>query len=88
MESGTYLKTEIGLSPIHANSGYWVAVEETTLDEVVVGETVGVWTDENGKLWVDKTVRLNDLTKALTLGKMFGQLAIYDATNKKEIEVK
>ena len=88
MESGTYLKTEIGLSPIEANSGYWVGVEETTLDEVVVGETVGVWTDADGKMWIDKTIRLSDLTKAMTLAKVFGQLAIYDATNKKEIEVK
>jgi hypothetical protein len=87
MENGTYQKTETGFSPIVATAGYWVAVEETTLEEVEVGETVGVWKDENEKLWVDKVIRLSDLTKALMLGKMFDQKAIYDIINKKEIEV-
>lgn len=87
MENGTYQKTENGLKPIQAAAGYWVAVEETTLDQVEVGETVGVWTDPEGKLWVDKVIRLSDLTKALLLGKMFSQEAIYDIINKKEIEV-
>ena len=89
MENGTYQKTEAGFSPIVATAGYWVAVEETTLEEVETGETVGVWTDtETNKVWVDKVVRLSDLTKALMLGKMFDQKAIYDVINKKEIEVK
>lgn len=85
--NGTYQKTKDGLEPIIAKSGYWVAVEETTLDQVEIGETVGIWTDENGKVWVDKVIRLSDLTNALMLGKMFKQEAIYDLTNKKEIQV-
>jgi hypothetical protein len=88
MENGTYQKTETGLSPIVATAGYWVAVEETTLDEVEVGETVGVWTDpETNKLWIDRVVRLSDLSKALLLGKTFSQEAIYDVVNKIEIKV-
>ena len=87
MENGTYQKTEAGFSPIVATAGYWVAVEETTLEEVEVGETVGIWTDENDKVWVDKVIRLSDLSKALLLGKTFSQKAIYDVINKKEIEV-
>jgi len=88
MENGTYQKTEAGLSPIVATAGYWVAVEETTLEEVEAGDTVGVWTDPNGKVWIDKVIRLLDLNKALLLGKTFSQEAIYDIINKKEIEVK
>jgi hypothetical protein len=88
MENGTYQKTEAGFSPIVATAGYWVAVEETTLEEVETGETVGVWTDtETNKVWVDKVIRLSDLTKARMLGKLFEQKAIYDIINKKEIEV-
>jgi hypothetical protein len=87
METGTYQKTDTGYSPIVATAGYWVAVEETTLDDVEVGETVGVWTDASGKVWVDKVIRLSDLSKALLLGKTFSQKAIYDVINKKEIEV-
>jgi hypothetical protein len=88
MENGTYQKTETGFSPIIASAGYWVAVEETTLEEIEVGETVGVWNGSDGKVWVDKVIRLSDLTKALMLGKLFKQEAIYDIINKKEIEVK
>ena len=87
MENGTYQKTEAGFTPIVALTGYWVAVEETSLEEIALGETVGVWVDPNGKLWADKVIRVSDLTKALTLGKMFEQQAIYDVANKKEIQV-
>jgi hypothetical protein len=88
MENGTYQKTNTGFSPIVATAGYWVAVEETTLEEVEVGETVGVWTDtETNKVWVDKVIRLSDLSKALLLGKTFNQEAIYDVVNKTEIRI-
>lgn len=88
MENGTYQKTETGFSPIVATAGYWVAVEETTLEEVEIGETVGVWTDpETNKLWVDKVIRLSDLSKALLLGKTFSQEAIYDIVNNTEIRI-
>jgi hypothetical protein len=88
MENGTYQKTNTGFSPIVATAGYWVAVEETTLEEVEVGETVGVWTDtETNKVWVDKVIRLSDLSKALLLGKTFSQEAIYDVVNKTEIRI-
>jgi hypothetical protein len=82
---GTYLKTENGLSPINAKTGYWVGIEETTLEEIETNETVGVWKDENGKLWIDKVVRLTDLSQAILLGKTFLQKAIYDIANNKEI---
>jgi hypothetical protein len=88
MENGTYQKTETGFSPIVATAGYWVAVEETTFEEVETGETVGVWTDtETNKVWVDKVIRLSDLSKALLLGKTFSQEAIYDVVNKTEIRI-
>ena len=88
MENGTYQKTKAGFSPIVAAAGYWVAVEETTIEEIEAGETVGVWTDpETNKVWVDRVIRLSDLTKALALGRMFEQKAIYDVVNKTEIRI-
>ena len=88
MENGTYLQTENGLVPIQAKSGYWVAFQETTLDEATPGDTIGVWTDsETGKVWVDNSIHLNDLTTALTFGKMFSQKAIFDIANKKEVRI-
>jgi len=88
LENGTYQKTETGFSPIVAGSGYWVAVEETTIEEIEAGETIGVWTDpDTNKVWVDKVIRLSDLTRALALGRMFEQKAIYDVVNKTEITI-
>lgn len=82
---GTYQKTENGLSPINAKTGYWVAIEETTLDQTEIGETVGAWEDSEGNLWLDKVVRLTDLSQAILLGKTFFQKAIYDIANNNAI---
>lgn len=88
MENGTYLKTDAGFSPIKAVSGYWVAFEETTLDAALPGETIGIWTDsETGKVWVDKSMHLNDLEKAIVFGRMFDQKAIYDIARQQEIRI-
>lgn len=87
MKDGTYQKTEAGFIPIIAKSGYWVGVEETTLDAIELGETFGAWTDSTGFLWIDKTVRVSDLSNALLLAKTFSQKAIYDVANQKEMEV-
>jgi hypothetical protein len=85
IKNGTYLKTKNGLSPINATSGYWVGIEETTLEETETNETIGIWKDENGRLWIDRVVRLTDLSQAILLGKTFFQKAIYDIANNKEI---
>jgi hypothetical protein len=85
IKDGTYLKTENGLSPINAKTGYWVGIEETTLEEIETNETIGIWKDENGKLWIDKVVRLTDLSQAILLAKTFLQKAIYDIANNKVI---
>lgn len=87
MENGTYQKTINGYTPVVADKGYWVAIEEITLDDVAIGELVGVWTDEQGKMWIDRVIRLSDLTTALTVGKAFSQKAIYDILNLVEIKV-
>jgi len=87
LKDGTYQKTEAGFIPIIAKSGYWVGVEETTLDAIELGETFGAWTDSTGFLWIDKTVRVSGLSNALLLGKTFSQKAIYDVANQKEMEV-
>jgi hypothetical protein len=88
IDNGTYQKTSEGLKPIHAKQGYWVAVEQTKLEDIEEGETVGVWTDPETKtLWLDKVVRLTDLSNALNLGRLFKQVAIFDVVNNKEIKV-
>jgi hypothetical protein len=88
MQDGTYIMTEEGLESLDKPSGYWVAFEETTLDQVTPGDTVGVWTDQlTGKVWIDKSMHVNDLTTALFLGKMYSQEAIYDIINNKEVRV-
>jgi hypothetical protein len=87
IKNGTYRKTKNGLTKIEAKKGYWVALGETTLEETEANEIIGIWKDEDGKTWVDKVVRITDLTFALTVAKTFFQKAIYDIANKKDITV-
>ena len=88
MNDGTYVMTEAGLESLMKSGGYWVAFEETTLDQVTPGDTVGIWTDNlTGKVWVDKSMHINDLNTAMFLGRMYNQQAIYDIVNKKEIRI-
>ena len=88
MQDGTYVMTEAGLESLMKVGGYWVAFEETTLDDVAAGDTVGIWTDSlTGKVWIDKSMHVNDLTTALFFGRMYNQHAIFDIANKKEIRI-
>lgn len=47
---------------------------------------VGGWLNtDNGKFYWDASVIVNDLEKAKTLGRKFGQLAIFDLNEQKVI---
>jgi len=88
MENGTYLMKPNGkLAPINSPKGYWVAEREVQLSDVRVGQIVGVWTDDNGKEWVDESHLVEDLPTALALAEAWEQIAIYDCQNGKVIEV-
>ena len=88
MKDGTYKKTNGVLVETNVDFGYWVALSETTQDEISEGEYLGVWTDpETGKTWYDKSVFLDDLTAALALAKTYNQIAIWDNANQAAINV-
>jgi predicted metalloendopeptidase len=82
MLDGTYQKTFDGWEKVELDVGYWVASEETEMDSLDIGEYLGVWTDENGKVWYDKTHFIFDRETAIILGIRWNQLAIYDNKNK------
>lgn len=85
MQNGTYRKTEQGLERVDAAEGYWVALHETTLDALEVGDHLGVWSDDTGKLWLDKSVLIMDRVQALTTAQRNDQLAIWDNLKQAEI---
>lgn len=86
MQSGTYLKTNGNFIRLETRKGYWVAIEETTLETARDGEILGVWTDpETGKLWVDRTQFIGNRTTAITTAKAFDQIAIWDNRNQTTI---
>lgn len=88
MQDGTFVMTANGMEALMKLSGYWVAYEETTLDEITIGDTIGIWNDPiTNKLWIDKSMHVNDLGTALFLGRMYNQKAIYDIVNKQEIRL-
>ena len=86
MNDGTYLKLNGTFILSHAKTGYWVGIGETTLDDTLDGNYVGVWTNpETDEVFCDRSVWVADLDTAITLGKQQGQLAIWDCANEKEI---
>ena len=79
LADGTYLKSNGHFLRIEATDGYWVAVEETTLNEAQDGEIVGVWNDpDTGRLWIDKTRFISDRETAIITAKAYDQIAIWD----------
>jgi hypothetical protein len=86
MLDGTYQKTWDGWSKVELEVGYWVASCEVEMDDLEMGEFLGVWTDpETGKVWYDKSHLILDLETATMLGIKWNQLAIYDNKNKSAI---
>lgn len=51
-------------------------------------EYVGGWLDqESGLYYYDATIVVNDLAEALELGRLNGQIAIFDLNNMEEIRL-
>lgn len=89
LQDGTYLKlSDTNLIKIETDQGYWVAEEETTIEDATNHRTIGVWNDtETGKVWVDKSWYFDDLETALFWANRWNQLAIWDNANSKEIRL-
>jgi hypothetical protein len=91
LENGTYLVLSgdtTTLAKIETGRGYWVAESETTLDSILSGEIIGVWTDtDTGKVWLDKSRYFDNLDTALFWAKQWNQIAIWDNANQKEIRL-
>lgn len=88
MQDGTYLYMAGQFIPLAVTEGYWVAYQETTLDELTDGEIVGVWTDsETGKTWFDKSRLFATLDGAITAGRAYDQLAIWDNSKQEEVRI-
>jgi hypothetical protein len=89
LQDGTYLKlSDTNLIKIETDQGYWVAEEETTIEDAYQGTIIGVWNDkETGKVWVDKSKYFDNQINALFWARQFNQLAIWDNANQKEIRL-
>ena len=88
LEDGTYQVIEgvVYLAP--RQSGYWVGVEPVqALGDVPQDGYLGVWTDSAGERYYDLTRHIQDLTEALAVASYYGQKAIWDNANNKEIPV-
>lgn len=82
MDNGTYLMRPDGkLQPLVVSKGYWVAEREINLSDVKAGQIVGVWTDDEGKEWIDESHLVEDLPTALALAEAWEQIAVYDNAN-------
>lgn len=85
---GTYLYQNGSFHPINMADGYWVAEKELSPSELKSGMVVGVWTDkETGKVFLDKTRLVRNLTKATMYATLWQQLAIWDNANQQEVRI-
>lgn len=75
---------------VELSAGYWVAQTQGDQDPAKLpsGTFLGIWTDpETGKVHLDATLWIYDLDVAITYGRSFRQLAIWDIANGKEIRL-
>ena len=88
LQDGTYLFQNGSFIRLDVKSGYWVAERELSPSELKSGQVVGVWRDsKTGKLWLDKTRLVDNLTRATQLATLWQQLAIWDNANQKEVRI-
>lgn len=88
MDNGTYIKLgRANHAIVEAESGYWVATEEVQWIDLMPSELFGVWTDDSGKLWLDRVQWVETKTEALQLGIQHKQLAIWNIKKKEEISL-
>jgi hypothetical protein len=88
MNDGTYLYQNGKMIPINMSDGYWVAERELDKSELESGMVVGVWTDsETGKVYLDKTRLVRNLTKATMYATLWNQIAIWDNAKQEEIRI-
>ena len=85
---GTYLYQNGAFTPINMADGYWVAEKEVSPSELQSGMVVGVWTDKaTGKVYLDKTRLVRNLTKATMYATLWQQLAIWDNSKQQEVRI-
>ena len=88
MQDGTYLYQNGTYHPITMTDGYWVAEREIAPQELVSGMIVGVWTDsKTGKVYLDKTKLVRNLTKATMYATLWQQIAIWDNAKQEEVRI-
>jgi hypothetical protein len=88
MQDGTYLYQNGRMIPIQVSDGYWVAEKSVQPSELQSGMVVGVWTDtKTGKVWLDKTRLVRNLTKATMYATLWNQIAIWDNSKQEEIRI-
>ena len=90
LADGTYSITEAHSVPVKVfrDTGYWVGIEPVqALGDVPQDGYLGVWTDSAGERYYDLTRHIQDLDEALAVASYYGQKAIWDNANNKEIPV-
>jgi hypothetical protein len=81
------MDTEGNLKLLEIKTGYWVSEREINLSDVEAGQIVGIWTDDNGKKWIDESHLVSDLGDALELAQAWNQVAIWDNSVQKPLSL-
>jgi hypothetical protein len=71
--------------PLLPDFGYWVGTEAITAEDLLDMYhpiVVGIWTADDKTVHLDRSVWVQDLDVAETLGRRCNQQAIWDCANK------
>ena len=81
---GTYIEHAGHLLPVTPTSGYFVAVNNL-LRGGRRAPFIGVWTASDGEVFVDQTRWVADRERAIKIGRVHNQYAIWDCANAVEV---
>lgn len=82
----TYYEVDGNLLPVTPSYGYFVAVNTNLRGgKLHKAPFVGVWTASDGEKFVDQTRWVASYDKAITLGLIHDQFAVWDCANAEAI---
>lgn len=83
MEGVTHTSSRLLMAVERARELARVANDYSGSDDL----SVGIWVDDKGAVWVDLSEHMYSLEEATELGKSLGELAIYDISAGKSIDL-
>lgn len=79
----------VGIQPVFESMGIQTREDWVTgaIVQIPAHKLFGIWTDEDGTVYVDYVEHVDTLSAALSKARERGELAVWDLRNEREIRV-